>query len=419
MKWSIIGNTASQILGKLLTAGTTFAASVLIARSFGIDVYGDYIKITTFVAFFYLLTDFGLNAQSIIDQKQSPLSPNPVRRIFAARLLLSLFWVVVALAVLVFLPTGTTGGYTNWVKLGVIFFLPTVLFQGLLTSSNAVFQAQLRYELSTLAVGLGSVLTIVLLVAAIAVFNQSGGYWATLVAFLAGSLVTALSAVGFVRRLLPPQSIAPAWPPGVLSLVVKSLPLAFTLFCNLVYFRVDSVILTLTRPTWEVGVYGFVYKIFELPLVAPTFFMNSLYPVMVSRAGAGRPAIFFLAKKAAFWLGSGGVVAAGIFFLAAPLLSLIRPEFAFGVGALRVLALGLPVFFLTGVTMWTLVVLKKRLELVVVYGSAMITNILANSLLVPRHGFIAAAWVTVAGEILVLLTSAWLCWRERKGEHDL
>src|SRR5207244_1517417 len=66
-------------------------------------------------------------------------------------------------------------------------------------------------------------------------------------------------------------------------LLLPSLPLGITLLFNLVYFRADSIILTLTRPTAEVGIYGLAYKVFEIVLVFPTFFMNAVYPLLLEK----------------------------------------------------------------------------------------------------------------------------------------
>lgn len=55
--------------------------------------------------------------------------------------------------------------------------------------------------------------------------------------------------------------------------------------------------------------------------------------------------------------------------------------------------------------MWALITLKKQFALAVIYGVSMIVNVAGNCLLVPVYGFMAAAWVTVACEGLVLLLS--------------
>ena len=99
------------------------------------------------------------------------------------------------------------------------------------------------------------------------------------------------------------------------------------------------------------------------------------------------------------------LIVLGVVWVAAPLISLVKTDFAASVGALRILALGLPFFFVTAATMWGLITLKKQNILAGIYGISMLINIIGNIILIPTYGFTAAAWMTVVGEGLVLLLS--------------
>jgi len=94
----------------------------------------------------------------------------------------------------------------------------------------------------------------------------------------------------------------------------------------------------------------------------------------------------------------------GGWFLA-PFVVYIRPEFSLSIAPLRILLVSLPFFYLTSVTMWLLVVFKKRWQMIVVYGLSMLINIIANSLFIPQGGYIAAAWITGISEGIVLILS--------------
>jgi len=99
------------------------------------------------------------------------------------------------------------------------------------------------------------------------------------------------------------------------------------------------------------------------------------------------------------------LVSLSFMWFAAPLLSFVKSDFTASIGALRVLSLGLPFFFVTSATMWALIALKKQSALAVIYGVSMIVNVVGNILLVPTYGFMAAAWLTVISEGLVLILS--------------
>ncbi len=422
-KWQLLINTLSQVLTKVFTSVTTLVVSLVIITRFGLLSYGDFIKVTTFVAFFYLLSDFGLNAAAIRLGAGSVTSP-VWSSLLRGRFWLSIFWFLVAIVILVFLPTGANQGYSGLVKLGIIVFAPTIIFQGFLTSANAAYQQFLRYDYSTLAVGVGSVVTILLVVLGAFVFVPTAGLIWGLLAGLVGSILMSLLAVFFARRLTQKNFSFWGSPVGFSDLLKKSWPFALTLFFNLVYFRFDSVVITLTRSTTEVGIYGLVYKIFEIPLVLPLFFMNSTYPLLVRFAQGDRVKLATTLKRLGFGLLVVGVLSGLFLFLAAPFVVWVRPEFAVGVGALRVLAIGLPVFFLSSLTMWLLVVLNKQISLLVIYAAGMTLNVGLNIWLVPQFGFLAAAWVTVFSEVFVLGLSVWRCFgvfslRQKGGEYGV
>lgn len=403
---SIASNTFAQTLGKIATAGTAFLITIAIARAYGAEGYGDFTKITTYVALFFLFADFGLNAvflQKTTNNKQ-PTTNNQSeeqwwRTLLGARIAGSALLTFLAITILSFLPQGTTYGFTGLVRLGIILYSPAIVFQALLTTANAYFQKQLRYSFSTIAVAAGSVVSLLMVWIAAGVFTSPAGTVGSVVALLFGSVVTAAIALYFVRHLT--QSLSPAFNRSMArALLFSAFPLGATLIFNVVYFRIDSVIMTLTRTTAEVGIYGLAYKFFELPLVLPTFFMNSVFALMVRNANATR-----MFKKSFWILLPSSFVLMVILWNIAPLVLLIKEDFASSVSVLRVLSLSLPFFFLTSLTMWTIIALKKQMALLFIYGISMVITIIADLLFIPVYGIFAAAWITVASETLVLIIS--------------
>lgn len=380
-------NTAAQLIGRGLSAITTFLVTLLVARQFGASGYGDFIKITTYAAFFYLVADFGMNAIYLQHRERGNWGS-----LVTLRVLGGIFLIFVAIIILTLLPGTQTQGYTPLVRAGILLFVPTILFQSLITTANAIFQKKLRYDLATWAIFFGSLVTVVLLFLSKTLITVVG-------VVAAGTLVTALLSLLLATRLSGPVSFSPTMK-DLKDLFFPSIPLGITLLFNLVYFRADSVVITLTRPTAEVGVYGLAYKVFEVILVFPTFFMNAAYPLMLVNKNFRN-----ILTRSFIFLFLISLLALGVVWFAAPLLVIIKNDFVQSIDALRILSLGLPFFFVTSATMWALVALKKQKILAVIYGISMLVNIVGNIILVPVHGFIAAAWMTVVGEAVVLLLS--------------
>lgn len=400
MKKIVAINTVNQLIGRAVGAVVTFAVTFIVARQLGAPGYGDFVKITTYVAFFYLLADFGVNAVYLQQAKSRFAWPTLIR----IRTISGLVLIGLALILVLLLPGTRTAGYTSFVKLGILLYSPTIVFQAWITTGNAIFQKRLRYDFAAWAIFFGSVVTAGLLWTLL-FFLHMPAVTSALLALVAGSIVSAGTTMYFSLQSDP----APAIHISVADmkrLFLPAIPLGITLLFNLVYFRADSVVITLTRPTVEVGVYGLAYKVFEVALVFPTFFMNAVYPFMIQ----GKTKKIFL--RSAVFLFLVSCLLSFFMWFASPLLTFIKHDFAPSIGALRVLSLGLPFFFVTSATMWALIALKKQSTLVMIYGASMIVNLVGNTLLVPTHGFMAAAWLTVISEGLVLVLSGSVLARE-------
>lgn len=398
IKWKVAWNTVSQLLGKVVGSSAMLLVSILIARAFGSEGFGDFTKITTFVAFFYLLVDFGLNAVYLQRQTENGNMQMDWAVLLGMRVIGGILFMFLAIAMLSFLPQGEHQGYTGMVRLGIILFSPTILIQGLIVSANAIFQKHMRYDLATLALTAGNVVTVLLVSGAVYGLSSRVGVLGVTTSLLFGLGVTAIVSLLFVRHIEGPIHLSFDRKAGK-ALFMAALPLGITLLFNQVYFRVDSFILALTRSTSEVGFYGLAYKMFELPIVIPTFFMNSVYPLMLQKTSK------LLIKKSFFILLITSLLALGIFWFASPLLVYIRPEFAPSIPILRILTLGLPFFFLSSLSMWALIALGKQIVLAGIYGSLMVITVLLDILVIPRLGAIGAAWITVGSEALVLIAS--------------
>ena len=416
-KWRVAWNTGSQLMGKVVGSGAMLLVSILIAREFGSEGYGDFTKITTFGAFFYLLVDFGFNAVYLRWQTENVERQTGWATLLGMRLVGGTILMFIAVAILSFLPQNENQGYTGLVRLGIILFTPTILIQGLIVSANAIFQKHLRYDLATLALTAGNIVAVLLVWGAVYGLSSRVGVIGVTTSLLFGLCVTGVVSLVFIRHMECSIRLSLDKRIGK-SLLVAALPLGITLLFNQVYFRVDSFVLALTRSTAEVGLYGIAYKMFELPLVIPTFFMNSVYPLMVTHTNRTNvDELQRMVKKSLTVLLVGSLLSTVIFWIAAPLLTYIRPEFAESIPLLRILTLGLPFFFLSSLAMWTLIALGKQKVLAFIYGSLMVVTVLADVVVIPPFGAMGAAWITVGGEALVLALSGLTLFKYIRSNH--
>ncbi len=392
----IATNTLFQILTRITTSFSSFILTVLIARNFGINGYGDYTKVTTFVGLFYILVDFGFNAVYL--QKNE----DDYKDSFSQLLLLRMFFGVLVLVLInliaVVLPFQVQLGlgYSPLVKEGIALYSLTLIAQAVLYSSTAIFQKKLRYDKLFLASLCGSVTTIIFYV--ILLVNSSY-FFTPLIALLIGSFTTA-----FVALFITKESILPRVKEIHFHkvLLLESFPLGLMLFFNLIYFRIDVLVLSLFQNTSAVGAYGLSYRFFDFLIALPLFLSNALYPTLL--ASQKNISIFFkvLHKYVAISLGLSIIIIIPLWLLA-PYFSLIREDFTQSIVPFRLLLLSLPFFFLTNILQWGLIARKEQKYLAFVYLIVAVINIVLNAIFVPRASYIASAVITGVSEAIVFV----------------
>lgn len=416
-------NAGSQLVGKGFTAGATLLVTIFIGRALGPQGFGEFTKIFVYVGYFYIVTDFGLNSIFVKGAQEKSLVSS-LKVLVGLRLSLSLVLALLAVLIASFLPydPNLATGFSPTVKIGIALASLTIVTHALYTTANAFFQKKLRYDLSTIAAIVAS--TVVLLVT-IAVSARAASPLPYVFAYVAGGATLVFVAYLLIRQksgefVLPvfdlgkfKESFSSAWPIGL------------ALIFNLIYFRIDVFILASVRPSGEVGLYGLAYQFFEATLAVPIFFANAIFPLLIQsyKRGLGP-----LRAQLAKWLGLMflvSLVATVLLFGASFLIPAIYDSRFEGSGAaLQILALGLPFFFISVLLWHLLIIYEKQRYLIPIYGFGAAFNLVANLLLIPIWGYLAAAAITVVSEAIILVLLALVSIRmifpppaEERGEH--
>ncbi len=381
--------TLWQLLGKAVTSISTFVILGILARNYGKEGVGVYTLAATYLAIFYLLADFGFNTHLLKELKSKNLNLKiEYQKLLGTRILWSAMLIAVALALLPFWPF-TTADFQKTVLIGSLAILGSAIF----TTNNLVFQYRLKYEFSTLSIAVGTL-------AGLGIF-----YWLVQIKQPLPNLIfNQLISWGFLvivsflllRKIF--QNISPNFSlPYTKSLFKEAWPIAGTLALNVVYFRADAFILAFYKGVAEAGVYNLAYALFQTALVLPAFVINSYYPLMVKSLKD--------VKLIALVLALMGLVGTLLTYLLAPVIVniLSGPDFGGAITSLRILSLGFPVYFLSAFLMMLLIIRKKYLFLLLIYGVGLVFNLLANLNFIPQYSFLAASWVTVLAEVLILI----------------
>lgn len=392
----IFQNTFYQILTKAVTAFLGFLVTIIIARSFGVEGFGDFTKIIAYIGLFFLFIDFGLTAV-FLKEKESDF-----KKLFYSRLLISFGIFVVANLIAVFLPYNASLGigFSQFIRLGIFIYSFSLFAQATINSASAVFQRNLNYKPYFLSISLGSIINFI----TVTVFSLLGfSIIYIILAFVFSTFVSGVLALYLVREKILPISVDFAY---TRNMLIKSFPIGLMLIFNLVYFRADMLILSFLKPTADVGIYGIAYKFFDFLIALPLFLSNSLYPFLI--INKEKPSKFFSLTKSYFliFLVSSIIIIFPFWFLS-PLFTLIKSDFSLAIFPFRILILSLPFFFLTSFLQWILISLEKQKFLAIVYFFSTVLNLTLNVIFIPKWSYLASATITGVCEGIVFLLLAY------------
>ena len=397
-------NTGAQIVGKGITASITLLITLVLFRTLDASGYGDFTKIFVFVGYFYTLADFGLNTIYIKIAKENEVTH--LKPLLGLRILMGITLALMAVTITQVLPydQAAATGFSPLVKTGIIIASATIITHALFTTTNAFFQKILRYDLSTLAAAFGYLIILATAIVVTLTTKSILGYTTAYV--LGGISLVALAYLIIARRVktyfTPTFSrqqflsfLGPAWPVGV------------ALIFNLIYFRIDVLILANFRTSSEVGLYGLAYLFFEASLAIPIFFSNAIYPAL-SNIYKENENVY--KKQLSSWLKiltfTSLILATALFVISYFIPLFFGPSSQGAIPALRILALGLPFFFISALLWHLLIIYDRQKYLTYIYAAGALFNIVANLIFIPQYGYLAAATITVISEGLIMLLLA-------------
>jgi len=388
----IAKNTFYQTLARAATAFIGFLITIIIARKFGVLGYGDFTKVTSYVALFYLVLDFGLNAFFLQYEK-----PN-FKNLFYLRIFISLIIFAILNLLVLVLPynSSLSSGFSESVRIGIFIFSFSVFTQSIIISTSAVFQKTTNYFSYMISIIIGSVVNLAL-VLIFAFLNFS--IFLILFAFIASSFVSALLLLKLSKENILPPTLDKKF---AKEIFIKSLPIGLMLIFNLVYFRADMFLLSLFSSTKAVGIYGLSYKFFDFLIALPLFLSNAIYPFLIIVKNENKK-FFNLTKNYFMIFLLASIVIIVPFWFASPLFALIKSDFSGSIIPFRILLLSLPFFFTTSLLQWVLITLGKQKFLMYVYLFSTILNIVLNIIFIPQFSYMACATITLISEGIVFV----------------
>lgn len=396
-------NTIVQMIGRVATTATSLLMTSLLNAGLNPEGWGRYVAITNYLGLFAVLADMGVNTLYLREVSRYPERTEKITaefmgfRIFTAALVLS-----IAPILALFLPVYSDLATGIWVtSLGQFFLILNQIFV-------STFQVNLQMQKAVLTDLAGR---LVILLGIVWLFRSGMGedrlvevLWVVVL----GNLINTLLSYFLARRKLK-IGVAfqmTAWP----SLFLQVMPIGAMAVLGLIHFKADSFILTLTRPTVEVGIYGNAYKIVEILITLPGMFVGGLFPAMNQAVLRDKEELKILVQKAFDLLVFAVLpLILGVILFAPLIIAIITRDNIEGASvALRILALAMLPWFIGNLTGNALLALEKQGSLSKIEVFGVTVNIVLNLLIIPLFSFKGAAAVTVVSESVVTICTFWL-----------
>ena len=189
------------------------------------------------------------------------------------------------------------------------------------------------------------------------------------------------------------------------SLVMKAFPFGLAFAFGMIYFFIGSVMLSKIRGDVEVAVYSVAYNIALAVLFIPTVYTNAIYPVLSRYHKEGKAELKTLYEKSIKYLYISGLpISVGIFLLADRIIySLYGRAYSGSIIALKIISFYLFIKFINFLLGTVLSSIDQQGNRMLGQGTTALFNILLNLLLIPKIGYIGAAWSTFATEIFLFM----------------
>jgi len=396
MKWlvKVSYNMGAAITARFFVGIIGIIILGLLTRYLGPGGFGNYDAILAYIFIFIAFADLGLYTIFVREISRPGADKEKIAgNILSLRLITTFVFAGIAVAVSFFLP------YSEIIKKGIMIASGFLIFSSLIQFFIGIFQKNLKIyfvsvsEIVAKLFQLGFVLFLI-------------RYQISLLGFIAAAVASQgiyfVIVYSFSRRML---KVSPRFNFEYWKKVLKiSLPVAVSVVFTLIYFKIDTVLLSLLKPAEHVGIYSAAYRVLEQAIFFPAMYMGLIMPMLSRNFSDGKKfaSIFNESFRHLVIFAVPSVII--LFMLAPQVIALIGGDsFINSVGVLKILSFAIGIIFLGSLGGNALVALDLQKKGMWIYIFGALVNVGTNFIVIPRYSYYGAAWTTIITELIVLI----------------
>lgn len=388
----ILKNSSYLLLAQSITKVVAFFYTLFLARSLGVSNFGLYVAALAYFSLLSSIIEFGFNGYLI---REGAKDRSVLQRIVGMTVFLRIVLAAITYLVFSFLLTSfdTDLARVDLSLLAAIAILPqaiSITFDATLTTIE-----KLKFS----AVG---ILGLSISTAILGFYFISSGFsvYGAIFAMIAGLIIQAIIYMYFVSRN-GINIFSDIQFDDLKKIILGSLPYGFLAVLGLLYFKIDTLMLSYLRGSEETGIYGASYRFLEAIVFVPSAISSALFPVF-ARMNIGDPKnLYALYKKATITLLLLSIPVVCLFIFVLPILiTTLLPEYQRSIPVLGILALTIPFMFMISPQALVLFSHQRYIKpLILMSVFNLFMNVLLNFIFIPQYGYFASAWITLFSDI--------------------
>lgn len=391
----IAKNTGVLGISQVITSILGFVVLIYIARYLGEVGFGKYSFAVSFTALFIIFADLGISNLIIRElARNKELTNEYLTNVSVIKLLLSFlaFGFIAVTINLMDYPQDTT--------YAVYLFGVYMILTSFALAFKSIFQAYEKMEYTAAVMIIEKIILIPLVL-----FVLTSGYGLIELAYVyvfVGIVAVTLSfSIVLIKITKPKPTInLSLWK----TLIIGSIPFGLNALFGVLFFQIDTVMLSIFKDDAAVGIYNAAY----VPLLALTgiisgMVVSALYPVMSRYFISSKDSLeTFTVLPSKYMALIGFPIGMGCFVLADRFIALFYlDQYSASIIAFQILALFIPIRLVSSITGTLLTSINRQSLRTVSVGLSALFNIILNAVMIPYLSYVGASIATVLSEVFL------------------
>lgn len=422
----IYTNTIAQIAWKVMTALISIFLIKILTSYLDVAGYGLYSKIYNYLSIFAVIADMWLYTITVRELSKYSQDALMVEKISSNILTLRTISGFTIIGLSLIIAPLLSGYNSNMAIIGILIAGWFTLLWLMNSSLMSYLQATLRAEFSFVANTAWKMLTFGMIVLFSSILfplyswvSETMRYTLVMIAWLSGNLLMLSLTWWYTRKYI---NIRFAWDPlYIKEILTLSLPYWLALFLGAVFFKVDTILLSVMEEPQiadiAIALYALPMKIIEVGMMYGTVFLNSVLPVLTTNMEKKNTQetkkIIYNAFQIlfGFWLGLSAFL---MIYGKEVLLLLWGKKFTETTlqtyttwDAMQIVSWVFLFYFISSLLTYTLIARGEQKKMLWINSIVALINIIGNLVFIPEYSFIGSAWVTVISQFLLILITWW------------